>query len=67
MTDMTDDHSDAPDHPQIYLITPSEFELSSYPSQLASCLDSTEVACVRLSLATKDEDKIARLQTPCGR
>jgi len=56
---MTDEH-DAPDHPQIYLITPSEFELSTFPDQLAACLDATEVACVRLSLATKDEDRIAR-------
>lgn len=54
------DQQDAPDHPQIYLITPSEFELSTFPSQLAACLDATEVACVRLSLATKDEDRIAR-------
>ena len=56
---MTDQH-DAPDHPQIYLITPSEFELSTFPDQLAACLDATEVACVRLSLGTKDEDRIAR-------
>jgi len=54
------DQQDAPDHPQIYLITPSEFELSTFPDQLAACLDATEVACVRLSLATKDEDRIAR-------
>ena len=56
---MTDEHN-APDHPQIYLITPSEFELSTFPDQLAACLGATEVACVRLSLATKDEDRIAR-------
>ncbi len=54
------DQQDAPDQPQIYLITPSEFELSTFPDQLAACLDATEVACVRLSLATKDEDRIAR-------
>ncbi len=52
--------SDAQDHPQIYLITPAEFDLSSYPAQLAACLDSTEVACVRLALATKDEARIAK-------
>ncbi|WP_296420537.1 thiamine phosphate synthase [Pseudooctadecabacter sp.] len=56
---MTDDAT-PPDHPQIYLITPPDFELSSFPDQLAACLDATEVACVRLSLATKDEDRIAR-------
>lgn len=52
--------TDAPDHPQIYLITPPEFELASYPDRLAACLDRTEVACVRLTLATRDEDRIAR-------
>lgn len=52
--------SDAPDAPQIYLITPSEFDLSSYPHQLAACLDQTEVACVRLALGTKDDTRIAK-------
>ena len=48
------------DHPQIYLITPPEFDLSSYPAQLAACLDRVEVRCVRLSLATKDDGRIAK-------
>jgi len=52
--------SDALDLPQIYLITPSEFDLSSYPAQLAACLDRTEVGCVRLALGTKDEARIAK-------
>lgn len=52
--------SDAPDAPQLYLITPPEFDLSSFPAQLAACLDQTEVACVRLSLATKDDSRIAK-------
>jgi len=52
--------SDAQDHPQIYLISPSEFDLSTYPDQLAACLDSTEVACVRLALGTTDEGRIAK-------
>ena len=52
--------SDAQDAPQIYLITPSEFDLSSYPTQLAACLDQTEVACVRLALGTKDDARIAK-------
>ena len=50
----------APDHPQIYLITPPDFELSRFPDLLARCLDATPVACVRLGLATRDEDRIAR-------
>lgn len=52
--------TDAIDHPQIYLITPSEFELSTYPDQLAACLDATDVACVRLSMGTKDEIAITK-------
>lgn len=52
--------TDAPEQPQIYLITPPDFELSDYPDKLAACLDATPVACVRLSLASRDEDRIAR-------
>ena len=52
--------TDAQDHPQIYLISPSEFDLSTYPAQLAACLDSTEVACMRLALGTTDEGRIAK-------
>ncbi|MBR9842421.1 MAG: thiamine phosphate synthase [Rhodobacteraceae bacterium] len=49
-----------PELPQIYLITPPEIELSRFPEQLARVLDSTEIACVRLALATQDEDRISR-------
>jgi len=49
-----------PERPQIYLITPPEFELSSFPRRLASVLEAHPVACIRLSLATRDEDRIAR-------
>lgn len=52
--------TDEIDHPQIYLITPSEFELSSFPDTLARCLDSVEIACVRLSMGTSDETTIAK-------
>ncbi|PRY24325.1 thiamine-phosphate pyrophosphorylase [Aliiruegeria haliotis] len=53
------------EHPQIYLITPPEFELSTYPDSLARTLDSREIACVRLSLASRDEDRIARAADAC--
>jgi thiamine-phosphate pyrophosphorylase len=46
--------------PQIYLITPPAFELSEFPDRLAAVLDAHEIACLRLSMATKDEDRIAR-------
>lgn len=48
------------DLPQIYLITPPEFDLSAFPDRLAACLDGAPVACVRLALATRDEDRVAR-------
>jgi thiamine-phosphate pyrophosphorylase len=48
------------EQPQIYLITPPEIELSHFPSDLARVLESAEIACIRLSLATRDEDLILR-------
>lgn len=51
---------DTPEQPQLYLITPSEIELSTYPNLLASVLDAHPVACVRLSLATREEDRVSR-------
>ena len=48
------------DRPQIYLITPPDLDLAVFPDRLAAILDSTEIACIRLSLATKDEDRVAR-------
>ncbi|MDW4497818.1 thiamine phosphate synthase [Sulfitobacter sp. D35] len=51
---------DAPETPQIYLITPPQFELSSFPDRLARVLDAQSVACVRLALSTRDEDTLSR-------
>lgn len=51
---------DTADRPQIYLLTPPEFELSEFPDKLAVVLDSTDIACLRLTMATQDEDRIAR-------
>ncbi|WP_299404662.1 thiamine phosphate synthase [uncultured Roseobacter sp.] len=51
---------DTPEQPQLYLITPAEFELSSFPDVLAAVLDVHPVACVRLSMATRDEDRLSR-------
>ncbi len=48
------------DLPQLYLITPPVLDLDLFPTQLAACLDATEIGCVRLSLASRDEDHIAR-------
>ncbi len=51
--------------PQLYLVTPPEFELSRFPSQLARVLDNHPTACLRLALATSDEDRIMRAADAC--
>lgn len=51
---------DQDNRPQIYLITPPQVDLDAFPDLLARVLDSADVACVRLALATKDEDRLAR-------
>ena len=48
------------ERPQIYLLTPPAFELSTFPDRLSEVLDSFEVACLRLALATTDEDALSR-------
>lgn len=48
------------ERPQIYLITPPAFELATFGEQLASVLDTHAIACVRLSLAARDEDALSR-------
>ncbi len=51
---------DSTEQPQIYLITPPSFELSRFPEQLARVLDANAVACIRLDMASRDEDEVAR-------
>ncbi len=48
------------EQPQLYLISPPEFELSVFPDQLARVLDGFDIACVRLALSTRDEDRVMR-------
>jgi len=48
------------EQPQIYLISPPELELSAFPDTLARVLDTHEIACMRLALATQDEDRLCR-------
>lgn len=50
----------AEDRPQIYLITPPAFDAAEFAPKLASVLDAHEVACIRLSIALKDELEIGR-------
>ena len=53
------------EQPQIYLITPPEFDPATFSDRLAATLDAHEIACLRLSLATHDEDRIARIADSC--
>ncbi len=51
---------DGTERPQIYLATPPDFELSSFPTRLAAVLDDHEIACLRLALASQNEDRLSR-------
>jgi len=48
------------DRPQLYLLTPPSFDLDVFPGLLARVLEAQDVACIRLALATKDEDAVMR-------
>jgi thiamine-phosphate pyrophosphorylase len=48
------------DRPQITLITPPVLDLDIFPTVLARVMDGVEIACLRLSLASKDADDIGR-------
>lgn len=50
----------ADDRPQIYLVTPRAFDTDSFGPVLSGVLDAVPVACVRLSLASADEDVLIR-------
>ncbi len=50
----------ADERPQITLITPPTFDLAVFPDQLAAVMDAVEVACLRISLASKEEDNLMR-------
>jgi thiamine-phosphate pyrophosphorylase len=55
----------AEDRPQITLITPPTFDLEVFPDLLARVMDKVDIACLRLSLASRDEDLIARSADAC--
>ena len=50
----------ADDRPQITLITPPTFDPETFSDQLGRVLDGAEIACLRLSLGTRDEDLLMR-------
>lgn len=53
------------DRPQITLITPPALDLDIFPDRLAAVLDAVPIACLRLSLASRDEDTILRAADAC--
>lgn len=55
----------AEDRPQITLISPPALDLDLFPDQLSAVLDAVDVACVRLALASRDEDLILRAGDAC--
>ena len=57
--------ADPVEHPQIYLITPAEIELSRFPKLLGACLDAAPVACIRLALSTRDEGMLSKAADAC--
>ncbi|MEO0400858.1 MAG: thiamine phosphate synthase [Pseudomonadota bacterium] len=61
---MTDPDPQA-EQPQLYLLSPPVIELSTFPDTLGQVLDAHAVACIRLSLATRDEDTLARAADAC--
>ena len=53
------------DRPQLTLLSPPAIELDQFPDRLARVLDGAEIACLRLSLATKDADTLSRAADAC--
>jgi len=51
---------DAPEQPQIYLVTPPAFEIDAFAAKLSAVLDAQDVACLRLAHASADADEVAR-------
>ncbi|SES20213.1 thiamine-phosphate pyrophosphorylase [Tranquillimonas rosea] len=46
--------------PQLYLITPPDLDLETFPDVLSRVLDTHEIACLRLRQAARDEDRLIR-------
>ena len=50
----------ADDRPQITLITPPAFDPETFSDSIGRVMDGVEIACLRLSIATRDEDILMR-------
>ena len=57
---MMTDPTSAKEQAQLYLITPPVVDLDSFPALLNKVLDVAPVACLRLALASKDENVIIK-------
>lgn len=53
------------ERPMITLITPPVLDLATFPDRLADVLDAQAIACLRLTLASRDEDEILRAADAC--
>jgi thiamine-phosphate pyrophosphorylase len=53
------------DQPNLYLVTPTSFELSTFLPRLEAVLDAEPIACVRLALVTDDEHTLAHAADAC--
>lgn len=56
---------DAPELPQLYLITDEAADSVNFAPRLAACLDRVPVACVMLRMASADADRVARAADAC--
>lgn len=48
------------DRPQITLITPPSYDPETFSDRIGKVLDGIDIACLRLSLGTRDEDVLMR-------
>lgn len=55
----------AADRPHLCLLTPPAIDLATFPDRLARVLDGAAIACLRLALATRDEDALIRAADAC--
>ena len=53
------------DQPNLYLVTPQSFELSTFLPRLSAVLDAEAIACLRLALVTDDEHTLAHAADAC--
>lgn len=52
------------DAPQLYLVTPPEID-AGFADRLTAVLDAHPIACLRLDMATSDEDRVMRAADTC--